>query len=154
MSRNLQATTEIEIAKRYGPIFSLHAVIQFPTCGLRAHTQEQAVRQSQDQTMDAMVRNSRNSVPWAFSSPVVQLLAPASITWSSALRDSTVFQIRLGGQLQDCRSPYSADGITSRGVGWDGLYFAPLNRSTHANGPEYFSSNAQASLPNVSFHCL
>jgi hypothetical protein len=24
----------------------------------------------------------------------------------------------------------------------------------HAKGPEYFSSNDQASLPNVSFHCL
>src|SRR5215471_9663037 len=27
-------------------------------------------------------------------------------------------------------------------------------QSIHAKGPEYFSSNAQPSFPNVSFHCL
>jgi hypothetical protein len=56
--------------------------------------------------------------------------------------------------VQDYRSRHSADCITARRVRHDGLYFCTLNRSIHTNGPEYFSSNAQASLPNVSFHCL
>jgi hypothetical protein len=61
---------------------------------------------------------------------------------------------RTGGSLTR-RPNHGCNGYrSSRNSVHDGLYFCTLNRSIHANGPEYFSSNAQASLPNVSFHCL